>query len=163
MLRWIVESKVRDLRIADRTLDLAFKVECDVLFEKANSIHDSAVLYNRIVNMVYGNGWMTYLRPQRLLDCEDPCPPPSLVYTDSLYVFDLYFVEGPVGWDLEPDLELMLVNEVRGHNLVHGCSHFDREILVHELGSDLGALHVRQLCANYDGREVERCIRRNAG
>lgn len=101
--------------------------------------------------------------PDDLLHSQYPSPPPILVNPDSLQVLDLDFVQRPVGWYFQLDLELMVIDQVRCYDLVDGTCDLDCQIFIDQKRCGFWAFDVGQLCSNDDGREVLCCVVGDAG
>jgi len=74
--------------------------------------------------------------------------------TNPFDILHLDLMQRPIGWDLQPNLQLMLVHGIRSSHLVRRRRHLDLEVLVDKFRSRLCALGVRQLGSDNHGRKV---------
>lgn len=94
------------------------------------------------------------MRPDDLLDGQHPGSPSVLVNANTLQIFDLDFMERPVRRNLQLYFQLMLIDQVGSHDLIHSASHFYCHIFVNQQGGGFRALHMRQFCSDDDRRKV---------
>lgn len=102
------------------------------------------------------------MRPNSLLNSQQPSSPKIFIDTNPFHILDLDFMERPITRNLHLDFQVVVIDEIRSHHFVDRSRYFNGEVTVDELAHLFGLLDVRQLILDDDRSEVLRRVRDDA-